>query len=180
MIEGVKVKFRAVESEDLQQLRDWRNLAHIRKNAREYTLLNMLNQEAWLRQISLTRPPKDIMFCIETENHLIGVCGLTHIAWKERHAEVSIYLGNPDWQGKGLASEALQLLLHYGFKTLGLNRIYAIIYEYNEPSIKLFERCCFKYEGKHRKAHYCDGQFWDEHVYGILRDEYNTVIPTKY
>jgi len=178
------IKFRAVEREDLRQLCDWRNDPDLMKVTREYRRLNMLNQEEWLKQISLTKPPEDIMFCIEvalpTGNCLIGVCGLTYINWKERHAEVSIYIGDKDMRGKGYASESIAYLLDYGFRTLGLNRIYAIIYEYNQGSQKLFESRGFKYEGRHRGAHYYDGLFWDEFVYGILRDEYDTIIQTKH
>jgi hypothetical protein len=175
----IEVKFRAVEREDLKQLRDWRNLVDLRKNTREYRLLNMLNQEEWFKQISLARPPQDIMFCIEAENRLIGVCGLTHIDWKERHAEVSIYIGDSIMRSKGYAEQSIAFLLDYGFKTLGLHRIYAMIYEYNEVSIKLFEKCDFKYEGKHRKAHFYNGQFWDELIYGILSDEYDPSVQTN-
>ena len=60
--------------------------------------------------------------------------------WKEGHGEVSIYIGEEEWQEKGYASDALQLLLKYRFCELRLHRIYAIIFEYNEASIKFFEK----------------------------------------
>ena len=49
-----------------------------------------------------------------------------------------------------------------------LHRIYAIIFEYNEASIKFFEKNGFKFEGRHREARFWDGKFHDELVYGVL------------
>ena len=86
--------------------------------------------------------------------------------------EVSIYIGEEKWQEKGYASDALHLLLKYGFCELRLHRVYAIIFEYNESSIKFFEKNGFEFEGRHREARFWDGKFHDELVYGILDHEY--------
>ena len=53
-----------------------------------------------------------------------------------------------------------------------LHRIYAIIFEYNEVSIKFFEKNGFKFEGRHREARFWTGKFHDELVYGVLDYEY--------
>ena len=172
MLEGKHVRLRQIEEADLVKLRDWRNSPYIRAYTREYRPLNMLNQNRWLS--SLLTDQTNIMFIIEKldSSEMIGCCGLTHINWKEGHGEVSIYIGEEKWQEKGHASDALELLLNYGFCELRLHRIYAVIYEYNEPSIKFFERNGFKLEGRHREARFWDGKFHDELVYGILDYEY--------
>jgi len=175
LIEGKIVNFRALEIEDLKQLQDWRNAEFIRRTCREYRLLSMERQKRWFDSLFKT-PPDNIMFGIESkQGKLIGVCGLTWIDWKNRKAEVSIYIGEKDWQKKGAATDSLRILVKYGFETLNLYRIYAIIFESNEASIKLFEKCGFKFEGRHRKAHYVNDQYWDELVYGILREEYDVL-----
>jgi len=133
----------------------------------------MEHQKRWFDSLFKT-PPDSIMFGIENkEGKIIGVCGLTWIHWKNRNAEVSIYIGETEWQEKGAATDSLKTLVKYGFENLGLHRIYAIIFEFNKPSIKLFEKCGFKFEGKHREVHYVKGRYWDELIYGILREEYD-------
>ena len=114
------------------------------------------------------------MFAIEKKagKKVIGCCGLTYINWKEGYGEVSIYIGEEKWQEKGYAGDALHLLLKYGFGELRLHRIYAIIFEYNESSIKFFEKNRFTLEGRHRDARFWDGKFHDELVYGVLEHEY--------
>jgi RimJ/RimL family protein N-acetyltransferase len=125
----------------------------------------MSNQTKWFE--SLSTDQDNIMFAIEVEE-VIGCCGLTNINWKEGHGEVSIYIGEERWQKKGYATDTIHLLLDYGFKELRLHRIYGIIFEYNEASVKLFEKNGFVFEGRHREARFWDGKFHDELVYGIL------------
>lgn len=179
MIEGKKIVLRQVEKEDLELLRDWRNSKNIRPYVREYSPLNMLNQNVWFESL-LKKPPKQIMFSIieKRSKKLVGCAGLVNIDWKNRNAEVSIYLGNSNWQGKGIASETLQLIMDYSFKTLGLNKVSAEIYEYNPTSVKLFKKAAFKLDGKLREHHYWDGKFWDSLMFSILRSEYDTFIQT--
>ena len=99
MFEGKFVNLRALEKEDLENLRTWRNLEHVRKSTREYRLLNMINQKDWFESIHKNNPPKDIMFgIINKKNKLVGVTGLTYIDWKNRTSEISIYLSYPKWQ----------------------------------------------------------------------------------
>ena len=50
MLKGKKVSLHAVEREDLQQLRDWRNNPDFRKYFREYRELNMQQQEQWFEK----------------------------------------------------------------------------------------------------------------------------------
>jgi len=171
MLEGKYVELRQIEESDLPELRDWRNSPYIRAYTREYRPLNMVNQKKWFELLSADR--SNIMFAIETKGGEVtfGCCGLTGINWKEGHGEVSIYLGEGEWQGKGYATDALQLLLKYGFEELRLHRIYAIIFEYNEASVKFFEKNGFEFEGRHREARFWDGKFHDELVYGVLESE---------
>ena len=172
MLEGKYVKLRQIEESDLPKLCDWRNSPCIRVYTREYRPLNMLNQKRWFE--SLLTDQSNIMFVVEKKdnNEIIGCCGLTYINWKEGHGEVSIYIGEENWQKKGYATDALQVLLKYGFGELRLHRIYAIIFEYNESSIKFFEKNEFKFEGRQRESRFWDSKFYDELIYGILDREF--------
>ena len=172
MLEGKYIKLRQIEESNLIKLRDWRNSPYIRAYTREYRPLNMLNQKMWFESLHVDK--SNIMFAIEKKNdkEIIGCCGLTYINWKEGHGEISIYIGEEKWQEKGYASDTINLLLKFGFCELRLHRIYAIIFEYNEASIKFFEKKEFKFEGRHRESRFWDGKFHDELVYGILDYEY--------
>jgi len=175
MLESENIRLRQIEEEDLPKLRDWRNSTYIRPTLRQFAPLNMINQKKWLESLYTEYLPRHVMFVIEMNNikkELIGVCGLTYINWKEGHTDVTIYIGEPAWQKKGLASESLKLLMKYGFEELRLHRLFGVIFSYNTASIKLFERCGFTFEGRHREARFFDGKWYDEMMFSVLASEY--------
>src|SRR3972149_5753657 len=92
MIRGEKVTFRALERDDLRQLRDWRNLPEVRKRTREFRLLSMEHQERWFTQLHDDR--NTIMLAVlDEQGKLIGVVGLTYIDWKNRERGLHLYRG---------------------------------------------------------------------------------------
>jgi len=171
MLRGEKVRFRAIEREDLPQLRDWRNHPEIRRRTREFRLLSMENQERWFAQLHDDR--NTVMFAVlDEQGKLIGVVGLTYIDWKNRKSEVSIYIGDESAWGKGYGLDALRTLVGYGFHTANLHKLYAEIFSFNEPSIKLFEKAGFKPDGRKREDQFVDGKYWDTLVYSLLASEF--------
>ena len=68
----------------------------------------MINQKDWFNNLHLSIPPKDIMFGIIKRNKLIGVTGLTYIDWKNKHAEISIYLTLKNWQKTKEVKETIE------------------------------------------------------------------------
>ena len=99
MIKGKHVILRALEEEDISTLKKWRNDKENRIHTREYRLLSMINQKIWFESLHKENPPKAIMFGVTDMNgKLIGVCGLTYIDWKNKHAEISIILSLKNWQ----------------------------------------------------------------------------------
>src|SRR5436309_12560984 len=93
MIHGAKVKFRVIERDDLPRLRDWRNSPAIRRRIREFRLLSLVDQERWSERLHNDR--HTIMFdVLDEKDTLIGLAGLTYIDWKNRRAEVPIYVAD--------------------------------------------------------------------------------------
>jgi len=177
MIKGKRIILRALEHDDLRQLRDWRNDPDLRVRTREYRLLNMTNQEEWFRNL-LRKPAESIMFgIIEVEHRgLIGTCGLVHIDWVNRSAEISLYIGEKEYRGRGYGTETIKLLLRHGFDTLNLHRIWAEVYalpkEYGVPR-KLFLKCGLKLDGRLRHTVFRMGEYYDSEFYSILKDEWS-------
>ena len=67
MIEGKYVNLRALEIEDLEIHKKWRNDKINRRHTREYRLLNMINQKEWFEFVSKDNPPKNIMFGVTSK-----------------------------------------------------------------------------------------------------------------
>jgi ribosomal-protein-alanine N-acetyltransferase len=101
----------------------------------------------------------------------IGECGYT---WNRTHrrAELFYLLRNDTHKRKGYMTEALDVIIPFGFETLGLNRIEALIADWNTPSKKLLERHRFVFEGTMRGDYVVDGKSEDSDCYSLLRDEW--------
>ena len=174
MIEGKYVRLRSLEMDDLPILKMWRNQQHVRKSTREYKLLNMINQKNWFHSIHQNNPPREIMFGVmDKKNNLVGVTGLTYIDWKNRHAEISIFLSKVGWQKTREACDALQLILKYGFGELNLHRLWVEIFSTMPKNIQLFSKMKFVPEGKLRQKLWRSGKWWDSDIYSILSDEFH-------
>jgi [ribosomal protein S5]-alanine N-acetyltransferase len=101
---------------------------------------------------------------------VIGSCGFLNMKSKHHRAEVGFELSKDYW-GKGIASEALDAVVKYGFLHFQLERIEALIEPANVPSQKLVERKGFLKEGLLRHYEYTCGKFDNLFMYSILKED---------
>ena len=96
MLKGKHLSLFAVEKEDLQQLRDWRNNSNFRKHFREFRELNMRQQEVWFEK-QVVADDSTLMFSIRSneDNQLLGCCGLVYMFAAIFNVTSSIYYGAP-------------------------------------------------------------------------------------
>lgn len=175
MITGKNICLRAIEPTDLPHLLSWRNEPELRKYFREYRELNMEQQTAWW---NYTRDDSNtVVFAIVTSQYraLMGACGLTYIQWRERIAELSLYIAPPEeYIDDACAPEAFGMMLEYGFKTLGMNKLFVEAFEFNEKMIALCGKFNLKFDGTLRDNCYHDGRHWDSYIYSALAREHDT------
>lgn len=108
---------------------------------------------------------------MKATGQIIGMISLMNVSEKNRNAEIGYWLGKKYW-GKGYATEAVSLILRYGFKELKLFRIWARVFHPNLTSIRLLEKVGFTLEGRLRNNIKKSGRWLDELCYGILKTEY--------
>jgi len=130
------VGLRAIEHDDLRQCMTWRNRDDIRTRTRENRYLTMADQQRWYD--SLTDPEShDRMFMVTFDDEPVGVVGVCDINWRDRHAEISFYLGEQTVARRGITRDALHQLHLYAFRELGLHTIWAEVYAFNTPGYAL-------------------------------------------
>lgn len=105
--------------------------------------------------------------CLKENNTLLGTIALFNFAKEHYRCELG-YLLHPDFQGKGLAQEALTTVLNYAFTILNLHSIEANVNPGNAASIKLLERNRFVREAYFREHFYFEGKFLDSAIYSLL------------
>lgn len=102
---------------------------------------------------------------------MIGTCGFTSVDLQNKKAEIG-YVYNSDFWGKGIATEALQKVIEFGFSKLDLNRIEGRFMVENTPSRHVMEKCGMTFEGVHRQFLLIKGKYRDVGLCAILRGEY--------
>lgn len=86
---------------------------------------------------------------LKSVGHAVGSIGLmigeaSNIGLPENEGEIGYWIGVPFW-GQGLIPEAVDVLLRYGFETLGLENIWCGYYDGNVKSARVQGKCGFVY-----------------------------------
>ena len=106
-------------------------------------------------------------FSIVINNEVVGVVGIRNIE-KNHKAEIAYWLARKHW-GKGIMPKAVKIVTEFGFKKLKLKRIYAGVYSFNPPSMKVLEKNGYKLEGIHKKDIKKNGKLFDKHMYAKVK-----------
>lgn len=108
----------------------------------------------------------------KTTGKTVGRCGIHN--WNREHnrGEIGYNMVDENEKRKGLMTEAATAVLQYGFETMKLHRIEALVGPNNVPSLKIIDKLGFQKEGVFRGHWLVDGKYEDTHAFAILRDEY--------
>lgn len=178
-IYGERIILREYREEDLQHIQAWVNNPDITdmlsnifmfphtKNKTEKFLNTMLESDT-IETCGFVIAHKD------TEEY-IGQIDLVRIDWKNRKALMGIIVGSPQNHNQGYGTEAITLLLAYGFDRLGLNKIELEVRTYNKKGIRCYEKCGFKTEGIFKEDFYIHGKFTDTIRMAILKKEWEKI-----
>lgn len=135
-------------------------------------------EDAQLRKIlesmQLMRVNREYSFGIYTKgrHQLIGHISLYAIKKLPYSSAFIGYSIDERFTRKGIASEAVNHLVRFGFNELNLHRIEAYVSPKNIGSIKVLERANFVREGLLRKLLYINGVWEDHYMYSILKEEH--------
>jgi len=111
------------------------------------------------------------IFAIDVGGEAVGGIGLHPQSDVQRkNAELGYWLAEPYW-GKGIVTEAVKQMIEYGFKTFDINRIFARPFGNNLASQRVLEKAGFKLEARFEKTFFKNGEFLDELIYAIRRNE---------
>ena len=106
------------------------------------------------------------------EDRTVGFADLSGFDWLARSAWVAIGIGEAEYRGRGLGTEAMRLLVRFAFEQLNLNRINLTVFSYNPRAMRSYEKCGFVYEGCQRQFLNRDGRRWDMVYMGLLKSDW--------
>ncbi len=106
----------------------------------------------------------------KTTQRLIGFIDIKNIDWNIPKAEIGYYI-DVNYDGKGIASNALKVIVNYSFDTLKMNKLFLRTTICNIGSQKVAEKNSFEKEGYIRQDYKTmSGKIVDLIYYGLIRD----------
>jgi ribosomal-protein-alanine N-acetyltransferase len=104
---------------------------------------------------------------LKDDVQLIGIIG--HYRIKPEHHRSDIgYMILPEHNGKGIVTEAIKAVIKYGFETLKLHSIGAVIDPKNVASAKVLKKNGFVKEAHLIENEFFEGRYLDSVIYSLL------------
>lgn len=171
-MDGKKICLRQYDAKDVDIWYNWFNDAKV---------VGLMDQRRWpntkekqkryLESMTLSRIDMQLAIILKSSGLLIGTVGLHGMDTINRNADISILIGNRKYWGKGLAKEAVGLLIRHAFDMLNLHKLTAGFVEGNTASQRLFESFGFENEALLREQVYLAGKYHNIIRMGLLRKD---------
>lgn len=172
-LQGERIYLSVLERKDCKEL--WESFEYDFKNPSEPLNIGHSVEKAddWFTEIQKLQGNKNVRLGIFlNDGTVIGDVALQDIDYQNRSCTIGLGLHKIESRNKGYGTEAVRLMLDYGFNHLGIERISANTLEINSSARKSLEKLGFVLEGRERQAVYFGGKTYDRHNYAILASEY--------
>ncbi len=171
-LQGTHITLRALEPEDLDFLFQIENSESFWEVSHTQTPFSKFLLKQYLENAHLDiYQAKQLRLVIEEgeSKKAIGMIDLFDFNPQHKRAGIGILI-HPDFQQKGYAFEALQLLIKYSFTHLHLHQLFANITHDNFNSIQLFKKHHFKEVGVKKDWTYSKGIYKDEILFQLINE----------
>ena len=170
---GTLVRLRAVSEDDLSTLATWwvdPAVATFQDGGPTHP--KPAKQVMDLVRSWSTNESLDVGLAVTTvDGALAGHVALHTIRPKDRVGTFGIMIG-PEFQNRGIGTDATRVMLRYGFTELNLRRIELVVFGYNDRAVAAYRKAGFREEGRRREALFRGGHYYDEVVMGVLSREW--------
>lgn len=165
---------KGTSEEEVQKFTKWMNDFKVTDyTGRSGQVTTISNEIDYLEKNSKNNEKQNFNIIDLKKDQLIGTIGLERFDWITRSAVLGIFIGEEEYRGNGYGTEAINLLLEYGFKYLNLHSIRLTLLEKNERAHKCYLKCGFKDTGWSRDAMFVNGNYYKKIYMDILENEFN-------
>lgn len=169
---GEHIYLSPINTDEVDSYLKWMNDEAVAVNFGQYPcIVSSKNDLKWLYE-----PPKDMQryaIVLLDNDLLIGSISLHNIDHLNRNAFIGIFIGEEEQRGKGNGTEAIRLILNYGFKTMNLHSINLTVHADNYAGISCYKKVGFREVGRLPEVFFVDGKYVDKIYMGILEHEFS-------
>jgi RimJ/RimL family protein N-acetyltransferase len=163
-------RIRSWRREDAEALSRHADNRKIWRNVRDHfpSPYTLADAELWIDRV-LTSGGLETQFAIDVGGEAVGGVGVfLQEDVSRRSAEIGYWLGEAHW-GRGIMTEVIRRFTAYAFEAYDLLRVYALVFEWNQPSCRVLEKAGYTLEARLRRAVVKDGHVLDQFVYAQVR-----------
>jgi [ribosomal protein S5]-alanine N-acetyltransferase len=99
---------------------------------------------------------------------LIGFIGHYRIKWEHFRSEIG-YMLLPEYNGQGITTEAIKLMVDFGFNQMNMHSLEGILDPENTASARVLEKNGFVKEAHFIENEFFNGKFLDTVIYSLVK-----------
>jgi [ribosomal protein S5]-alanine N-acetyltransferase len=175
VIETKRLVLREVTNEDAYSILDYLSDEEVMKyyGLEPFnSIQDAIDEISWYQSIQNNKTGIRWGITLKDKGVVIGSCGFHKISSQHFRTEIGFELSKEQWR-KGIAFEAVEAIISYGFEHMNFNRIEALIEPPNLSSQRLVEKLGFMREGLLRNYEFTRGKFEDLYMYSLLKQDFD-------
>lgn len=174
------IYLRAFKEEDYKQINIWRNDREIQKLvSSHFRYVSEAIEKEWVKSKMMdNRRDIYLAICLKENDKMIGYVSINNINYISRNAEGGGIILDKEYQDGIARHEVGMLVRELVFKQLNLIRYEGRCLALHTASRIIMEATGYKLEGILRKAVYKDGEYHDQCVYSLLKEDYDNWMNT--
>lgn len=171
--ERIYLSPKGASDEEIEKFTEWMNDFQVSDYiGRSGEITTLLGEKEWLESSAKNTESRSFNIIDLNNDKLVGTVGLERFNWIARSAVLGIFIGDEDYRNNGYGTEAIKLLLEYGFKYLNLHSIRLDLLSVNERAHKCYLKCGFKDAGRSREEIFLNGKYYNKLHMDILEYEF--------
>lgn len=175
VIENDNIFLRKMEYSDTDNIVKWRNSDFVREHFIYQALFTRESHENWIKTMVETGNADQLIICLKADNTAEGIpVGSVYIRDIDRNhnkAEYGIFIGEESARGRGVGSQAAQLMIQYCFEQLKLHRLFLRVFADNAQAIRSYEKAGFVKEAYLKDDVKIQEKYRDIVLMGIINPE---------
>ena len=168
---GERIYLSPRNNEEIEKFTEWLNDFEITDYLGRSAILTTLEGEKEYLMRN-NNPESSFVMVTLDNNEMIGTIALEKIDNINRSATLGIFIGNKEYWNNGYGTEAIKLILDYGFNYKNLHSVKLQLMSFNERALKCYKKCGFKEVGRIRQCKYINGNYYDSILMDILKEEF--------
>ncbi|TFG29873.1 N-acetyltransferase [Candidatus Thorarchaeota archaeon] len=174
MLDGIEIRLVLLEERHLDDVMKGWNNPEMREFLGGFIPQTREAELEWIkRSQEQMKNRQSYIFVIERkkDQSFIGTVALHDIDWLSRTSVLGIAIHDPKNWDMGFGTEAMKLLIGFGWRHLNLRRIELSVHDFNERAKHVYEKVGFKEFGLAHQKYFINGKYVDTHYMELFRSD---------